>query len=109
MAAEGRFLYGPRPTSRQLRYLQTYNTHDTAALCAAGVREMTGNPTAEARLAVPPLLGRTWPAVTSVARTLFTNGEASHGDVCRALGLPDGDRGGPGSTAVAFLTAGLRR
>lgn len=108
MFAEGVWLYGPRPTARQMRYLQTYNGRDTEALCASGVREMYGNPTAEARLAVPPLLNRTWPAVVRVAQQLYGTGEATHDDVCRALGLPHGDRGGPHSSAVASIKAGLR-
>lgn len=111
MAAEGRWLYGPRPTTRQLRYLQSYNGSDTDALCASAVREMhtPGTPAAEARLVVPPLLNRAWGSVVKVAQQLHRSGEASHDDVCAALGLPKGDRGGPGSTHVAFLTAGLRR
>ncbi|VBA56230.1 hypothetical protein [Mycobacterium attenuatum] len=111
MAAESRLLYGPRPTTAQLRYLQTYNGRDTKALCAAAVREMNtpGTPTAEARMVVPPLLNRTWGAVVKVAQQLHRTSEASHDDVCAALGLPKGDRGGPSSTHIAFLTAGLRR
>lgn len=109
MAAEGRWLYGPRPTAHQLRELQAYNGRDGERLCAAAVREMDENPTAQARLTVPPLLNRTWGAVVKVAQQLHQTGEASHDDVCRALGLPKGDRGGPGSSAVAHMMIGLPR
>lgn len=107
--AEARWEYGPRPTSAQLRLLRHRNHADDKALCASGVRDMYGNPTAEARRTVPPLLDRCWPAVVRVAQQLFTTGEATHDDVCKALGLPPGDRGGPGSSALASLRAGLRR
>ncbi len=106
--AEARWQYGPRPTSAQLRQLRNANHADDKALCASGVRDMYGNPTAEARSTVPPLLDRAWPAVVRVAQQLFTSGEATHDDVCAALGLPPGDRGGPGSSALASLRAGLR-
>ncbi|KWX25721.1 hypothetical protein AFM11_05175 [Mycolicibacterium wolinskyi] len=108
MFAEGMWLYGPRPTARQMRELHAYNGRDTEALCASAVREMNGSPTAEARMAVPPLLNRTWPAVVRVAQQLYKTGEATHEDVCAALGLPKGDRGGPGSSAVSSIKAGLR-
>ncbi|WP_373202368.1 hypothetical protein [Mycobacterium marinum] len=105
--AEARWEYGRRPTSRQLAYLREYNSADATALCASGVREMYGNPTAEARSAVPPLLNRTWPAVVRVAQQLWRTGEATHTDVLAALGVSDG--GGPGSVQLANLKAGLRR
>ncbi|OBB21318.1 hypothetical protein A5761_03045 [Mycolicibacterium setense] len=108
MAAEGRWLYGPRPTARQLRELQAYNGRDGERLCASAVRDMHANPTAEARMAVPPLLNRTWGAVVKVAQQLHASGEATHEDVCAALGLPKGDRGGPRSSTVAHLTIGLQ-
>ena len=106
--AEARWEYGPRPTAKQLRQLRTANHADDKALCAAGVQDMYGNPTAEARSAVPPLLQRAWPAVVRVAQQLFITGEVSHDDVCAALGLPQGDRGGQGSSALASIKAGLR-
>ncbi|KZS70060.1 hypothetical protein A4G26_25810 [Mycobacterium kansasii] len=58
MFAEARWEYGPRPTAMQLRHLRTANSSDDRRLCAAGVQDMYGNPTAEARSAVPPLLDR---------------------------------------------------
>ncbi len=107
MFAEARWEYGPRPTTKQLQHLRTANSSDDLRLCAAGVREMHGNPTAEARSAVPPLLDRAWPAVVRVAQTLFATGEATQDDVLKALGVTDG--GGTGSSQIASLRAGLRR
>lgn len=105
--AEARWLHGPRPTSAQLRRLRSLNCSDDRRLCEAGVRDMYGNPTAEARSAVPPLIDRAWPAVVRVAQQLFSTGEATHDDVCKALGITDG--GGPSSSQLASLKAGLRR
>lgn len=105
--AEARWEYGPRPTSAQLRHLRNRNRADDKALCASGVRDMYGNPTAEARSTVPPLLDKAWPAVVRVAQQLFTSGEATQADVLAALGITDG--GGPGSSQIASLRAGLRR
>lgn len=104
--AEARWEYGPRPTTAQLWHLRTLNRSDDRALCASGVREMYGDPTAEARSSVPPLLDRGWPAVVRVAQQLFATGEATHDDVCKALGVTDG--GGPCSSQIASLRAGLR-
>lgn len=105
--AEARWEHGPRPTTAQLRQLRSRNCDDERQLCAAGVRDMSGNPTAEARAAVPPMIDRCWPAVTRVAQQLFTTGEATHDDVLAALGVTDG--GGLGSSQLASLKAGLRR
>lgn len=106
MFAEARWEYGPRPTAKQLRHLRIANSSDDRRLCAAGVQDMYGNPTAEARSTVPPLLDRAWPAVVRVAQQLFITGEATHDDVCKALGVTDG--GGTGSSQIASLRAGLR-
>ncbi len=105
--AEARWEFGPRPTMAQLQQLRSANRADEKALCAAGVREMYGNPSAEARSAVPPLLDRGWPAVVRVAQQLFMTGEATNDDVLKALGITDG--GGTGSSQIASLRAGLRR
>lgn len=105
--AEARWEYGPRPTSAQLRHLRHRNHSDDKALCASGVRDMYGNPTADARRTVPGLLDKAWPAVVRVAQQLFTSGEATQADVLAALGITDG--GGPGSSQIASLRAGLRR
>lgn len=51
-----------------------------------------------------PLLERCLPAVKSVAKTLFVEGEAAHADVCAALGLSDD--GGPGSFELAAIRSG---
>lgn len=105
--AEARWEHGPRPTTAQLRQLRQSNCRDERQLSAAGVRDMTGNPTAEARSAVPPLIDRAWPAVIRVAQQLFSTGEATHDDVLAAMGITDG--GGLGSSQLASLKAGLRR
>ena len=67
---------------------------------------MYGNPSAEARSAVPPLLDRAWPAVVRVAQQLFITGEATHDDVLKALGITDG--GGTSSSQIASRGAGSR-
>ncbi|BBZ64515.1 hypothetical protein [Mycolicibacterium monacense] len=106
--AEARWEHGPRPTTAQLRHLRRTNGHDDARLCAAATADVYGygDPSREARSAVPPLLDRAWPAVVRVAQQLFTSGEATHDDVCKALGITDG--GGTGSSQIASLRAGLR-
>lgn len=55
---------------------------------------------------VTPLIERTWPAVIRVARRLYDTGEATHADVLAALGITDD--GGPGSSQLAGLRAGMR-
>ncbi|MCP9271148.1 hypothetical protein [Mycolicibacterium arenosum] len=56
---------------------------------------------------VTPLIERTWPAVMRVARRLYDTGEATHADVCAALGITDG--GGPTSAQLAGLRSGMHR
>jgi hypothetical protein len=65
-----------------------------------------GNTSSEARLTVQPLLERAWPAVINLAKKVHVDGEATHDDVWKALGITDG--GGPGSSQLASLRAGLR-
>lgn len=105
--AEARWEHGPRPTTAQLQRLRQSNCRDERQLRAAGVRDLYGNPAAEARSAVPPLIDRAWPAVVRVAQQLFTTGEATNADVLAALGITDG--GGPGSSQLASLRSGWRR
>jgi len=66
-----------------------------------------GNTSAEARRTVQPLLERAWPAVVNLAHKIHVDAEATHDDVCKALGITDG--GGTGSSQIASLRAGLRR
>ena len=42
---------------------------------------------------VVPLLERCWGSVAVVAKRLFTHGEVTHADVCRALSIPPTDHG----------------
>jgi len=48
-----------------------------------------------------------WPAVVNLARKIHVEGEATHDDVCKVLGITDG--GGRSSSQLASLKAGLRR
>lgn len=107
---EARWLEGRRPSQRLMRALMGGSGHgDHRAICAAAASADVynySNTSAEARLAVPPLLERAWPAVINLAKKIHRDGEAIHDDVCTALGITDG--GGPGSSQLASLKAGLR-
>lgn len=105
--AEARWLAGQRPSQRQLFAVLDDTGHlDRRALCAAAATDVCGDASAEARLTVPTLLERAWPSVITVAQTIHRAGEARHDDVLTALGITDG--GGPGSSQLANLRAGLR-
>lgn len=108
---EARWLDGRHPSRRTLQALMRGSGHgDHRAICAAAAATDVygyGNTSAEARRTVQPLLERAWPAVMNLARKIHVDGEATHDDVCKALGITDG--GGPGSSHLASLKAGLRR
>lgn len=108
---EGRWLDGRHPSQRTMRALMRGSGHgDHKSICAAAAAADVygyGDTSAEARRTVPPLLERTWPAVINLARTIHRNSEATHDDVCKALGITDG--GGRSSSQLASLKAGLRR
>ncbi|CAJ1498847.1 hypothetical protein [[Mycobacterium] burgundiense] len=108
---EARWLDGRHPTQRTLFALIRGSGHgDHRAICAAAASADVysyGNTSAEARRTVPPLLERAWPAVINLAKKIHVDGEATHDDVCKALGITDS--GGPGSSQLASLRAGLRR
>ncbi|EFG74823.1 hypothetical protein HMPREF0591_5263 [Mycobacterium parascrofulaceum ATCC BAA-614] len=88
-----------RPTQRQvLAILNAGGYRDDRMLIASGGTHLGHF--------VTPLIERTWPAVMRVARRLYDTGEATHADVCAALGLTDD--GGPGSVQLANLRAGMR-
>lgn len=88
-----------RPTQRQVfAILNAGGYKDDRMLIASGGTHL-GH-------AVTPLVERTWPAVIRVARRLYDTGEATHADVCEALGITDG--GGPTSSQLAGLRAGMR-
>lgn len=88
-----------RPTQRQVfAILNAGGYKDDRMLIASGGTHL-GH-------AVTPLVERTWPAVIRVARRLYDTGEATHTEVCAALGITDG--GGPGSSQLAGLRAGMR-
>lgn len=107
---EARWLEGRHPSQRTLLALMRGSGHgDHRAICAAAAAADVygyGNTSAEARRTVPPLLERAWPAVITLAHKIHVGGEATHDNVCTALGLTDG--GGPGSSQIASLRAGLR-
>ncbi len=108
---EARWLEGRHPSQRTLLALMRGSGHgDHRAICAAAASVDVygyGNTSAEARRTVPPLLERAWPAVITLAHKIHVGGEATHDDVCKALGITD--NGGPGSSQIASLRAGLRR
>ncbi|ETZ52573.1 hypothetical protein [Mycobacterium avium] len=108
---EGRWLDGRHPSQRTMRALMRGSGHgDHKSICAAAAAaDVYGysDTSAEARRTVQPLLERTWPAVINLARTIHRNSEATHDDVCKALGITDG--GGRSSSQLASLKAGLRR
>lgn len=107
---EARWLEGRHPSQRTLLALMRGSGHgDHRAICSAAASVDVygyGNTSAEARRTVPPLLERAWPAVINLAKKVHVDGEATHDDVCKALGITDG--GGPGSSQLASLRAGLR-
>ncbi|AQA05022.1 hypothetical protein BVC93_24390 [Mycobacterium sp. MS1601] len=96
--AETRWTMGRTPTPADMRRSFARNGSDDQSLCAAGGWHQGGH--------VAPLLERCWPAVKELAKTLYFAGSASHADVCAALGLPEGDNGGPGSLSLAMIRAG---
>ena len=108
---EGRWLDGRHPSQRTMRALMRGSGHGAhKSICAAAAAaDVYGysDTSAEARRTVQPLLERTWPAVINLARTIHRNSEATHDDVCKALGITDG--GGRSSSQLASLKAGLRR
>jgi hypothetical protein len=99
---------GRRPTQRQVYAVLSGSGHkDERAMCAAATgADVYDDPFSRARLAVPPLVEMTWPAVVSVAKLLHRNGEVHHDDVLAALGCDDG--GGPTSTQLAGIRSGFR-
>ncbi|MCV7223640.1 M50 family metallopeptidase [Mycolicibacterium elephantis] len=98
--AQARWRAGKRPTQREIYdVLATAAQHDDRALLASG-----GTQAVDQRLT--GLLTRCWPGVVRVAQKLHRDGEATHADVCAALGITDG--GGPGSVQLANIRAGLR-
>ncbi len=108
---EGRWLDGRHPSQRTMHALMQGSGHgDHKSICAAAASVDVygyGDTSAEARRTVPPLLERAWPAVINLAKTIHRTGEATHDDVCKALGITDG--GGRSSSQLASLKAGLRR
>lgn len=97
--AEARLRAGRRPTERELHAVLSRAGHlDEAALCESGQ-------SIEARRVVP-LVERCWISVLAVADVIERRGAATHGDVCAAPGLPDGDHGGLGSATLAMIRSG---
>lgn len=105
---EARWMHGRTPTSQQLHAMRQHNGRDEARLraCTAEFDVYGGDTLADARRTVPGLLNRAWPAVGHLAAKLYRDGEVSHDDVLTALGITDG--GGPCSSQLASLKAGLR-
>jgi len=88
-----------RPTMRQFHdAIDSHGCHDARVLTAAGgIHEGAG---------AQSILERCWPAVQTLARKLYSDWEASHLDVCAALGITDG--GGYYSKQAASLRSGSR-
>lgn len=90
---------GRRPTQREMFALFDGGSRgDCGVLLAAGGTHL-GH-------AVQPVIERAWPAVIRVAKQLHRAGEVTQTAVCEALGITDG--GGPGSSQLAGLRAGMR-
>ncbi len=90
---------GRRPTQREMFALfDGGGRSDCGVLTAAGGTYLGQ--------AVQPVIERAWPAVIRVAKQLHRTGEATETAVCEALGITDG--GGPGSSQLAGLRAGMR-
>lgn len=100
--AEARWTAGPHPAPATLRASLCVNHQDDAAL-----RRALAFGTGGTGSVVVPLIERCWPAVVTLARTLFRDGEATHDEALAALGITDG--GGPGSAQLANIRSGLRR
>ncbi|ETB26762.1 hypothetical protein O983_07200, partial [Mycobacterium avium 09-5983] len=90
---------GRRPTQREM-----YALFDGGARSDCGVLTAAGG--THLGHAVQPVIERAWPAVIRVAKQLHRTGEVNQTDVCEALGITDG--GGPGSSQLAGLRAGMR-
>lgn len=97
--AQARFRAGGRrPTQREMFALfDGGGRRDCGVLLAAGGTHL-GH-------AVQPVIERAWPAVIRVAKQLHRTGEVTQTTVCEALGITDG--GGPGSSQLAGLRAGM--
>lgn len=94
-----RWRAGRRPTKRQvLAVLRASGYKDDRVLLAAGGTHLGHG--------ITPLIERCWPAVVRVAQQLHKTGEVVQADVVAALGIDDG--GGPGSSQLASLRAGMR-
>ncbi|OBK97748.1 hypothetical protein A5645_05600 [Mycobacterium asiaticum] len=97
--AQARWRAGRRPTQREFyAVLDTTGHKDSRVLTAAGGTYAGAD--------VVPLVERCWPALARTATRLHRAGEVHQADVLAALGITDG--GGPGSTQLANLRAGLR-
>lgn len=90
---------GRRPTQREMFALFDGGSRGDCGVLLAGGGTHLGH-------AVQPVIERAWPAVIRVAKQLHRAGEVSQTDVCEALGITDG--GGPGSSQLAGLRAGMR-
>jgi hypothetical protein len=83
--AAARWAVGGRrqPTAQEIwRVLEGGGCKDYKAMVASGATSADIDPAALA------LLDRCWPAVVDVAKQLHRSGNAIHGDVTRALGIP---------------------
>ncbi|OKH80878.1 hypothetical protein EB75_18895 [Mycobacterium sp. ST-F2] len=90
---------GRRPTQRALYALfDGGGRGDCGVLTASGGTHLGHD--------VIPVVNRAWPAVIRVAQRLDRTGEATHADVCAALGVTDG--GGRTSAQLAGIRSGCR-
>ena len=97
--SQARWRAGRRPTQREMLMLFDGGGHrDCGVLIAAGGTHLGHF--------VQPVVERTWPGILRVARQLYDTGEVLHADVCAALNITDG--GGPSSSQLAGLRAGMR-
>lgn len=95
--AETRWPLGRAPGPADMRRVLARNSADEKSICASVHGMAEGDH-------IAGLMERCYPAVKSLAKTLYFKGEASHADVCAALGLTDD--GGPGSLGLAIIRCG---
>ncbi|MGV9713337.1 hypothetical protein ACWDTI_22035 [Gordonia sp. NPDC003424] len=94
--AELRWTLGCRPSAYQVSARLDTHREDRAIVASAGTFDLD-----HAR----GLVDRCWPAVTTLARSLYVHGEVGEGDVIKALRVPPGPAG---DRYVAELRSGYR-
>lgn len=84
-AAQGVWLYGPRPTLAQLDALMAHNGEDATELRRMAVSSF-GLPYSPQ--SVLPLVLRCWPGIARLAHQIHQGTPVGHTEVCAAMGMP---------------------